>query len=172
MKKIADEIYMMGNSIGVCSNVYVLGNEEKLIIDSGDGSLSFGFEPEMCILTHWHPDHVGGVKDGWKRVYIHEKDLPFVRKKNVKKIDFENMKFGNFDLRIIHTPGHTFGSVCVFERKRKILFSGDTLFADGAFGRTDIGGDEEMLWNSLEKIKGVEYRLLCPGHGEIEGRLE
>jgi glyoxylase-like metal-dependent hydrolase (beta-lactamase superfamily II) len=168
MKKIADDVYMLGNPAGVCSNVYVLGKGEKLFIDSGNGSLSFDFEPSVCILTHGHSDHVGGVKEDWKKVYLHEKDMGFVSGKNIKKLDFGKMTFGDFDLFIIHTPGHTLGSVCIFERKRKILFSGDTLFAGGAVGRTDIGGDAILLKKSLEKIKNIRYELLCPGHGEVE----
>lgn len=169
MKRIADGIYMMSNPVGVCSNVYVLGGGERLMIDSGNGSISFDFEPAVCILTHGHHDHVGGVKDSWKRVYLHEKDMGFEVPENIRKLDFEEMTFGDFDLLIIHTPGHTLGSVCIFERKRKILFSGDTLFAGGMVGRTDMGGDDGLLEESLEKIRSSGYKLLCPGHGGIEG---
>jgi len=65
--------------------------------------------------------------------------------------------------RVIHTPGHTQGSVCLYDGET--LISGDTLFADG-YGRTDLlGGDEAQMDYSLKRLADLEYSLLLPGHG-------
>lgn len=72
------------------------------------------------------------------------------------------------DLEVLHTPGHTAGSICLYSRESQVLFSGDTLFA-GSVGRTDFpGGDHRLL------IGSIRYKLLClpdetrvyPGHGQ------
>jgi glyoxylase-like metal-dependent hydrolase (beta-lactamase superfamily II) len=81
------------------------------------------------------------------------------------------MKWGKFELEFIHTPGHTKGSVCILEKKSGVLFSGDTLFADGNYGRTDLlGGSQEQMDKSLALLKTIDYKVLCPGHGRIEKR--
>ncbi|PIZ98000.1 MBL fold metallo-hydrolase, partial [Candidatus Micrarchaeota archaeon CG_4_10_14_0_2_um_filter_49_7] len=131
-------------------------------------------EPALVILTHNHFDHSQGVKEGWN-VYLHEKDLE-ERKfahvpKNAKRIDFESIRFHEFEFEIHNTPGHTPGSIVLLEKKTKILFSGDTLFAGGYPGRTDLeGGNERDMENSLKFIEKLDYGLLCPGHDEIEKR--
>ncbi len=175
MRCIADGIFMISNPSRLCSNVYVLEAEDKdkkLLIDAGDGSLKFPFEPVKCILTHGHIDHTKGVKDGWKAVFISRKEQEngeFISiPKNAKRIDFKELEFGDFFLEIIETPGHTPGSICILEHNTGFLFSGDTKFAGNGYGRTDIGGSERELKKSLELIESLDYTVLCPGHGEIE----
>ena len=177
MRCIADGIFMISNPARLCSNVYVLeaeNKDKKLIIDAGDGSLKFGFEPVKCILTHGHIDHTKGVKDGWKDVFISRKEQErgeFISiPKNAKRIEFKELEFGEFFLEIIGTPGHTPGSICILEHKTGVLFSGDTKFAGGGYGRTDIGGSESEMMKSLELIESLDYTVLCPGHGDIEDR--
>ena len=175
MEKISimDGIDAIRADEGLCSTVYILSDGvKKLMIDSGNGSIEFGFTPELVLLTHGHFDHTRGVKDGWKSC-LKQKDWifnePFHVPKNARDYDFEKMGFGKFELEIIETPGHTPGSVCIFERKNRILFSGDTKFAEGGIGRTDFfAGDEDEMRKSLMKIRALPYRLLCPGHGEFE----
>ena len=67
---------------------------------------------------------------------------------------------------IVHTPGHTPGSVCFYDEKARILFSGDTLFRMG-WGRTDLpGGDETQLRQSLARLLSMDKEIVvCPGHG-------
>jgi glyoxylase-like metal-dependent hydrolase (beta-lactamase superfamily II) len=71
-----------------------------------------------------------------------------------------------FGFKVLHTPGHTKGSICLLDAKDKILISGDTIFADGV-GRTDLpGGSEEDMEKSLEKLSSLKIEKILPGHGE------
>ena len=69
---------------------------------------------------------------------------------------------------VFHTPGHSPGSICLYNKDEKTLFSGDTLFANGYFGRTDLrGGNYPLLMHSLERIKKFPFGTkVLPGHGE------
>ena len=77
-----------------------------------------------------------------------------------------HIRFGEIDLAVLHTPGHTEGSVCLLETESGLLLSGDTLFA-GGWGRTDLpGGSEEQMAESLGRLAGLDDRLrVLPGHG-------
>ncbi len=138
------------------------------------------------INTHGHFDHVGG--NGYflnASISIHEEDAPILENGDLKvsMADFFNgklkprhvdrklrdedgIRIGSMDCKVIHTPGHSPGSVCIYCPKEKILFSGDTVFSDGV-GRTDVpGGDPEALNQSLEKISRLDVKKILPGHGE------
>lgn len=175
------------------TNCYIIGCEkEKLcgIIDPGDETekikeiiAKFGLKPTLIINTHGHFDHIGGNNFFDLPVYIHEYDAEFLKNpdKNLsslfstpyicknKVITFqegEKIKIGKLTIDIIHTPGHTPGSVCL--KFNNILFTGDTLFRDG-IGRTDFpGGNEKELIKSIrEKILILpEDTKIYPGHGE------
>ena len=70
------------------------------------------------------------------------------------------------DFTVIHTPGHTPGCICLFCEKEQLLFSGDTVFTDGAFGRYDFpGGSRAELQRSLERLALLDVEGLFPGHG-------
>ena len=76
------------------------------------------------------------------------------------------IRFGSIRLEVLHTPGHTEGSVCLLEPTEGRLFSGDTLFA-GSFGRVDLpGGSPEAMVESLDRLRGFDDGLrVLPGHG-------
>lgn len=173
MEKVIEGVFVIyGESLS--SNIYLLEDKKKgiLAIDCGAGPF-LEKEPSMLILTHAHFDHTGGAGEGWKNIYLHKGDFfegPFFKiPKQAKPIDFEKLKWGDFELEIIHTPGHTLGSICLFDKKKKVLFSGDTLFADG-IGRTDLGGDAKLMEKSLALLEKLNWKILCPGHGEIVKR--
>ncbi len=165
----------------ICSNVYVVwakdGSKKIMLVDAGDGKVSEldGLDVELVLLTHGHFDHTQGVKEGWK-VLLHENDFSgdrFIRAPahaekypSGKRIDWHGWEF-----EIIHTPGHTQGSISLFGREEGILFSGDTLFADGILGRTDLGfGSQEQIEGSRDALLALGFSLLCPGHGPVEKR--
>ncbi|QLJ53410.1 MAG: MBL fold metallo-hydrolase [Candidatus Fermentimicrarchaeum limneticum] len=187
MRNISENILMIEGG-GLCSNVYILTEGKKaLLIDSGDGS-NFeeiqnaleGLELMQVVLTHGHFDHIGGMRYLITAGMVRKADLAvldelnsvfpsYQRPTNLHELRTSSLKFGKFDLQIIDTPGHTPGSICLFEKSRKILFSGDTLFAGGYVGRTDLfGGNSEKLIKSLGMIKKLDYKVLCPGHNEVE----
>jgi hydroxyacylglutathione hydrolase len=103
---------------------------------------------------------------------IHPKPLfaPFDIPPSVPAVDLAEggrVHFGEIELEVIHTPGHTEGSVCLLERAAGVLLSGDTLFS-GSWGRTDLpGGSDEQMAASLARLGGLDDRLrVLPGHGE------
>ncbi len=78
-------------------------------------------------------------------------------------------------LKVIHTPGHTQGSICLYSEEERFLISGDTVFTDGGFGRYDFpGGDRTALARSIGYLASLPVEGLYPGHGtpvHREGRL-
>ena len=118
------------------------------------------------VNTHGHADHIGANPDFHLPVWIHEQDADFLTDpaKNLSKTyllpfvstranrllqDGELLKIGPIELRVIHTPGHTPGSICL--KYGDILLTGDTLFCEGV-GRTDFPyASEQDLFESIRK---------------------
>ena len=72
------------------------------------------------------------------------------------------------DFKVIHTPGHTRGGICLYDGES--LISGDTIFAGGGVGRMDIGGDYMEMKNSVAKLLELDVKNIYPGHGHcVEG---
>jgi len=176
-------------------NGFVVGCErtrEAVVIDPGDEADALlgavrdhGLEVRHILLTHAHIDHITGValvKDAvGAPVYLHRDDLPLydhaveqghmfgiaVRRPPPVDVlyDMSPIQFGDYEVRVHHTPGHCPGGVCLEIGPH--LFVGDTLFA-GSIGRTDLpGGDHDVLMRS---ITGVLFALpeaatVHPGHG-------
>jgi len=149
--------------------------------------LKMGFgDIKKVINTHAHFDHIGGNAYFIKAdIAVHELDAEVVEKGDSDKswADYFNGKLkpmpvkfklkegdkidvGGMELEVLHTPGHTPGSICLYDKKDKILFSGDTIFSDG-IGRTDTpGGNEDQLFQSLDRVMALEINTLLPGHGD------
>jgi len=126
------------------------------------------YKPLYVILTHGHFDHTQAL-DAIKqlcnaKIISHrlegiDSDI-FVE-------DEETVKLDDINLKILHTPGHTKGSICLYEENTKSLFSGDTLFPDGVFGRVDLpGGSLESMVKSLKRLSKLDAEILYPGHGK------
>lgn len=176
------------------TNCYIIkktDSRDALVIDPGDDEsvirdALFGMDASLrgILLTHGHFDHilaVGALRQVGKPVMIHsldahsltERDMfsplvrndprPFESAENV--FDSEGShSFCGFDFKVIHTPGHTDGSVCYIFGD--IMFSGDTLFKDSV-GTLDYGGDRVKMQETLKRLSSLEkdYTVM-PGHGE------
>ncbi|MFO7872791.1 MAG: MBL fold metallo-hydrolase [Candidatus Undinarchaeales archaeon] len=148
------------------SNCYLILEKPVFLVDTGDGSnkeklLEFikryidEKELKYIVNTHSHFDHTGAnefIREKTGAEILKEQDL-----KGKKKI-------GSFE--IIETPGHHSSAVCLYNKEKKILISGDTIFSTGSVGRTDIGGNPENLKKSVKKLSELDVKILLTGHGE------
>ena len=176
--------------VGMMQNfVYILGDEktkEAAVVDAGWGidriineAGKENLKIRKIILTHSHYDHVQKADELASKtgagIYFHDDDFNEIKKSirnpNIKIYKLKNndeIKVGKIKIKIIHTPGHTPGAVCLLAENK--LLTGDTLFVN-AIGRTDLaGGDSLKLFESLQKLKKLNDDVeVYPGHdyGEI-----
>lgn len=175
------------------TNCYLIGDEKEkvcAVVDPGGSPERVlemieksGLEPRMILLTHGHWDHVGAIPallEKWPDlpVYAHEKELcpadepnphyffPHAGKNQRTYGEGDTLALGGLTLRVLHTPGHSGGSVVLL--LEDVMLSGDTLFA-GTCGRYDLsGGDGEQMLQSLKRLGSLtgDYKV-CPGHGAL-----
>jgi glyoxylase-like metal-dependent hydrolase (beta-lactamase superfamily II) len=174
---------------GMSSNVYLLEGKKNLLIDAGMMKLKLP-KIDVIILTHCHLDHIamaGALQkehgcEVWMSAaeaeFFEEDrgmasaseffdlpvDLDFKISRRLK--DGEHIALGTTKLKVLLTPGHTPGSICLYEPESKALFSGDTVFTQG-YGRYDLeGGDYDALKDSISRLAKLDVKELYPGHGE------
>ena len=148
------------------------GYEADIILDKLD---DLGLTLEAVLLTHGHFDHVGAVKDlaaeTQCEVYIHPEDLSLPPMMTAGTLYYTKtytegsmLKLAGLEISVLHTPGHTPGSVCLLADTT--ILSGDTLF-QGSCGRTDLpGGDWATITKSLKRLAALEGNFwVFPGHG-------
>ena len=143
---------------------------------------------DQIILTHEHVDHTGGAEHLRKKlddvkILAHEEvarvleegiepsallfSLPSPKVDvDIKLKDGDRVKIGDDTYIVLHTPGHSKGSICLYCDEKKTLFSGDTIFAYGGIGRYDLpGGDFIELQKSIQRLSELDVKNLYPGHG-------
>ncbi len=175
----------------IMTNCYILCDEAAkvcAVIDPGDEPkrieamiASCGCSPVMILLTHGHFDHctgVAGLLEKWPDlpVYIHEADVTdgVGGELTFRRLDEKNQRYwhegdtltvGGLTLRVMETPGHSRGSVCLLVEGQGVIFSGDTLFR-GNCGRCDFpGGDYRAMLRSLARLGRLEGQYqVYPGH--------
>jgi glyoxylase-like metal-dependent hydrolase (beta-lactamase superfamily II) len=188
-------LYLRQLEVGPMQNfVYLIGDREKreaVVVDAAwdiDGILAVAAQDDMKVtaglVTHFHPDHLGGAMMGMEiagaaelvarqpvKIHVHKVEGPYVKRiAGLSDSDLtlteagDVVRAGDLEIRLLHTPGHTPGSQCFLVDGN--LVSGDTLFI-GACGRVDLpGSSAEDLYHSLT---GTLKRLpaetvLYPGH--------
>jgi glyoxylase-like metal-dependent hydrolase (beta-lactamase superfamily II) len=144
---------------------------------------------KLILFTHGHPDHIeatelfdegvlrGIGKDEYLYMRREAKELFLAPGAQMPGRPFKlllnegPLTLGDKTFLVITTPGHSPGSICLYEPKEKVLISGDTVFYLGV-GRTDLpGGDPDRLAESIKKLAGLDVEYLIPGHGEmLKGR--
>jgi hydroxyacylglutathione hydrolase len=211
------EILPVGMLACNCSIVGDPVTREALVIDPGDDVEKIqavldrhGLKVKLIVSTHTHIDHVGGLAAlhalTGAPVLIHKDDLELYRNLAVQASwlgvrtpatmqidnflrDGDKVRWGSYAAEVMHTPGHTRGSICLYlpgQAEQSLgragddvqlanavveaprLFAGDTLFA-GGIGRTDLwGGSFEQIMQSLKNkvIRLPEDTIVYPGHGE------
>ena len=176
------------------TNAYLLWDgrsPDALVVDPGMGAAAplmervaaNGLRLHLIANSHGHIDHIFDdaplMRASEAPLAIHPDDAHRLEGRNnygfeiesvVATVDLregEQVRIGDLVLDVLHLPGHTEGSVCLYEERRGLLLSGDVLFA-GAFGRTDLpGGSDEQMVSSLARLADVipgPVRVL-PGHG-------
>jgi hydroxyacylglutathione hydrolase len=179
----------------LATNVHVLADErsrEAIAIDTATPSLTWiadelaarGWILKLIVSTHGHWDHIGDnasvAAHSRAEIAVHPLDrdmltdpeplwAPFEIPPSVPAVDLAEggeIRFGEVRLQVLHTPGHTPGSVCLYGADEGYLFSGDTLFA-GGWGRVDLpGGSAEEMAVSLDRLLTFEDPVrVLPGHG-------
>ena len=177
-----------------CYLFYDETSKECLIIDPGSDADKIckvidnnSLKPAIIVNTHYHFDHTGANRSIKNRydipIAIGEKDAPLLKDAYKAALEFmihaemspkadilfkegDTLSVGEKIFEVLETPGHTQGSVCLYSKKEKILFSGDTLFYESV-GRWDFkDGDKKLLFQSLDKILNLPQQVIVyPGHG-------
>lgn len=164
-------------------------HENAAVLEHALSALAPSIAPadiSLILHTHGHADHISAdfafpnaeiAMHPADAEYVNAKDTHFTASSFFQDPYFpeitrmlsseEKIKIGKSVLEVLHTPGHTAGSVCFLERKAKILFSGDTVFL-GAVGRHDlVSGAANELRSSLEKLSALDFEILLSGHGNV-----
>ena len=189
-----DDLYLEQLLVGPMDNfIYLVGSKstrEVTIIDPAwdiDALLTHIKEKDLkltsVLVTHYHPDHIGGGMGGHSiegiaellekdpvKIFVHKLEAEGVKKvTGVSDTDLnivesgDHLTIGKNDIEFLHTPGHTPGSQCF--KVNNNLVSGDTLFVQGC-GRVDLpGSNSEDMFHSLQKLSALPNEtILYPGH--------
>lgn len=195
--KLAEGLYWYRESslFGDC-NKYVFEGEFLIMVDTGnpravnkllkelkDDGLDVS-DIKLVVNTHCHPDHCGANKEIKRitgaRFLAHPAEVRYVKEyRDIGELlEIDQEPEGEFDwqdevvngsltLQVLHTPGHSAGSICLYSPQKRFLACGDLLFAGGV-GRTDLpGGDNALLRKSLDRISELYVEYLLPGHGDV-----
>ena len=171
-------------------NAYLIEGSKRILVDPGHrdffdhvhqglSKLKVSRDQiDVVLVTHGHPDHLE-MASNFKAptlVGMGEEEYHFTKENyafhyKVPEPDFllreGDLTIGDVSLRIILTPGHSPGSVCVYWPLKKALFTGDVVFSQG-IGRTDLlGGDGSLLKESIKRLAALDVEYLLPGHGEM-----
>jgi glyoxylase-like metal-dependent hydrolase (beta-lactamase superfamily II) len=177
-------------------NTYLIDGPSRILIDPGHlalfdhvaaGLRQIGMslsDIHLVITTHGHPDHIEAVKlfkesgvlcamseKGWSLLTERGKYFGTAFQVESCKLDFffgeGTIHVKGLSLQVLQTPGHSPGSLSIYWKDKKALFTGDLIFKDG-LGRTDLpGGHGETLKKSIKDLSSMDVEWLLPGHGDF-----
>ena len=180
-----------------CSIIGDESTHEGMVIDPGDQIDEIlaivnqhGLQVKQIVITHAHIDHVGGAmklraatgapivlnENDYELLKMLDMQANWIGMKSPGKVDIDHsveqadsITAGSLNATVLHTPGHTEGSICLYFPTEKTLVAGDTLFA-GSIGRTDLpGGSMKKIMNSLFNtvLALPDETTVVPGHGPL-----
>jgi hydroxyacylglutathione hydrolase len=181
-------------------NTYLLLGGKRILVDPGhdglfdrveESLLELALTPEdldMVFVTHGHPDHIEGIQRFLGKdavIALGEREWQFLIQRDpylgdlFKQSGADRLLFlkegtlevGDMTFKVLQTPGHSPGSLCLYFPAHKALITGDVVF-DRGLGRTDLpGGRSEDLKESIRRLSRLDVDLLLPGHGNfVAGR--
>jgi hydroxyacylglutathione hydrolase len=141
----------------------------------------------LIILTHEHYDHIGAT------AFFHRTAVVAAHRLAANKLELQDefvtllsrdqpskpfwvdiwledgsvIDLGNYELQVIHTPGHTSGCICLYEPRAGLLFTGDTVFAGGTLSEIAVGGNVSDYVNSVRRLSNLKMKQFFPGHGRV-----
>jgi len=163
------------------------GGEPERIAETLD---ILGANLKYIFLTHCHADHIGGISELKKlkggKILVSRPDSEGLYNKDINLAEYINMELpeleadsrvddedlihvGNMEFKIIATPGHTKGGLCLYSEKQGLVFTGDTMFS-GTWGRTDLptGSFVELITSITDRLMPLpDDTIVYPGHGKI-----
>ena len=149
---------------------------------------------DLVILTHEHVDHAGAAiffsknaiiaahRSAANKIELQDEFVTLQKFRAFQMLgesvtrelrvdlwleDGNYIDLGNYQLRVIHTPGHTSGCTCIYEPSQKLLFSGDTVFAGGILSEIGPSGNISDYMNSIQRLKTLKIEEFYPGHGKM-----
>ena len=188
--------FLWNNPTANNCNTFLIRDEKIILIDPGHdhlfdhvaeglAELSIKVQDiDVVFISHGHPDHIEAVRRfdaDLTTIMVSSIEMDFIRDIGshygsvLGDINFEphvlldegDLIVGSMEFQVIHTPGHSPGSFCLYWRDKRVLFTGDVIFSQG-LGRTDLpGGSGQMLKESIKSLSRLPVEYLLPGHGEI-----
>lgn len=182
-RSLSNDVIEFSGGIQPSSNIYII-RSRNVLVDLGSSQnskeaineLKKYVSPEnikVVIFTHLHADHTGNSSYFKNAKFYASKDeieslklsLNFADLKLLRKINLNELKGKISGLKVIKSPGHTAGSICLWKEDDRILFTGDTLFRTGAIGRTDLPTSlPKKMKGTLFKLAKFDYIEIAPGH--------